>query len=240
MVQFSGEWPIYICLLLTLLFSFCGEINTPRFPCWACTKAVRENDYSIACDNCDGTLPHQMYQPMQPSVHVRALCVNCSLCITASAKWGKKWDSRNGILPTGNFNGPVDTIIITIKMLNAWYPLLFIFYWYVHYYCYVRIICQYESVCLLSLTLWGSLSLCVCACVRVCVRVSIQVCGSNSGFSRFISSANIILSLSLVDDKLCLYIWFLALSPPPHLPSWCSCWVCSCLVWMHSHPSKYS
>ena len=40
----------------------------------------------------------------------------------------------------------------------------------------------------------------------------------------------------LIDDELCLC--FLAFAPPPHLPSWCSCGVCVCLVWMHSHQQQ--
>ena len=63
---------------------------------------------------------------------------------------------------------------------------------------------------------------------------------SNSGVSGCILSAKIVLGLfvtnTVIDDELCLC--FLAFAPPPHLPSWCSCGVCVCLVWMRSHHSK--
>ena len=58
-----------------------------------------------------------------------------------------------------------------------------------------------------------SASVCVCACA--CGWVS-------SGLSGCELSSKIMPTLSVVNDKLCL----LALSPPPHLPSRCSCGVC--------------
>ena len=93
-------------------------------------------------------------------------------------------------------------------------------------YCSYRKKCQcmiFLIVCYLwcvQYIMWG-LSASMTGCLWVCVYVC-SVCGSNSGLTGCISSANIVLSLSLVVDKLCLYILcFRAFSPPPHLPSWC-------------------
>ena len=65
------------------------------------------------------------------------------------------------------------------------------------------------------------LLLCLCCQIQVWVGASWQPKLS-------------LVCLSLIDE-LCLC--FPAFAPPPHLPSWCSCWVCVCLVWMHSHHS---
>ena len=56
------------------------------------------------------------------------------------------------------------------------------------------------------------------------------------GLSGCVSLAKIVLSLSLIDGKLCPC--FLAFSPSLHLPSWCSCWVWFCLVSMQVVRSK--
>ena len=58
----------------------------------------------------------------------------------------------------------------------------------------------------------------------------------NLGLNGCVSLAKIVLSLSLIDGKLCLC--FLAFSPSLHLPSWCSCRVWFCLVSMQVVRSK--
>ena len=89
------------------------------------------------------------------------------------------------------------------------------YYWYVHYYRYVRIICQHDSVCV-----------CVCGGGG----------GGDSSLSRCISSAKIILgSLVTSDDKLSLCS--LALSPPPHdvLVDFVCLFLLGCVLTLTSH-----
>ena len=85
----------------------------------------------------------------------------CSTCRSLKGVTAGADRVRNGILPTGNFHGPVDAeyrsyyknaqCIISVIII-------IIYYRFVYYYRYVRIIYQHD---------------CVCACVRAYVSVSV-------------------------------------------------------------------
>ena len=125
-------------------------------------------------------------------MHVRALCITCPLGVTAGAK-----RARNRILPTGNFNGPMDTQYHSYhKMLCEWFPLMII-----------------TTGMFIIIFMWGlfvSMTMCVCMCVCACM------CGSNSGLSGCVSSAKIMISFVCHQFMIsCVY----AFSPSPHHPT---------------------
>ena len=95
------------------------------------------------------------------SLTVEALRVNCSLGVTAEAERGTKRDSPSWLMGQWTYRS---------YHKNAQCMLMVYYYWYVHYYRYVRIICQHDSVCV-----------CVCVCVRVCARVCVCVCVNAGG-----------------------------------------------------------
>ena len=103
----------------------------------------------------------------------------CSTCRSLKGVTAGADRVRNGILPTGNFHGPVDAeyrsyyknaqCIISVIII-------IIYYRFVYYYRYVRIIYQHD-------------------CVYACVRTCLCLCVRNSGLSGCVTSSKIILSL---------------------------------------------
>ena len=88
---------------------------------------------------------------------------------------------RNGILPAGNFNGPMDPVYRSYhKNAQCMSSLIVSCYWYVHYHRYVKVIFSFR-VCL-SVVVSGYGCKCLCNVLGTCQSYSTSNPGQVIGY----------------------------------------------------------